>query len=97
METDAGWLVITHGVGPMRRYCVGAMLLDLDDPSKILGHLREPLLTPGGDREGYVPNVVYTCGALTHRGRLILPYGLNDTVSTIVTMELDQLPALLKG
>jgi predicted GH43/DUF377 family glycosyl hydrolase len=97
METEAGWLVITHGVGPMRRYCIGALLLDLDDPSKIIGHLREPLLTPAGDREGYVPNVVYTCGALVHRGRLILPYGLNDTVCTIVTMELDQLLALLKG
>jgi predicted GH43/DUF377 family glycosyl hydrolase len=97
METEAGWLVITHGVGPMRRYCIGALLLDLEDPSKILGHLREPLLTPGGDREGYVPNVVYTCGALIHRGRLILPYGLNDTVSTIVTMDLDHLLALLKG
>jgi predicted GH43/DUF377 family glycosyl hydrolase len=97
METEAGWLVITHGVGPMRRYCIGALLLDLDDPSKILGHLREPLLTPGGDREGYVPNVVYTCGALIHQGRLILPYGLNDTVSTIVTVDLDQLLALLKS
>jgi predicted GH43/DUF377 family glycosyl hydrolase len=97
METEAGWLVITHGVGPMRRYCIGALLLDLEDPSKILGHLREPLLTPAGDREGYVPNVVYTCGALIHRGRLILPYGLNDTVSTIVTVDMDQLLALLKG
>jgi predicted GH43/DUF377 family glycosyl hydrolase len=96
METEAGWLVITHGVGPMRRYCIGALLLDLDDPSKILGHLREPLLTPAGDREGYVPNVVYTCGALIHRDRLILPYGLNDTVSTIVTIDLDHLLALLK-
>jgi predicted GH43/DUF377 family glycosyl hydrolase len=96
METEAGWLVITHGVGPMRRYCIGALLLDLEDPSKILGHLREPLLTPGGDREGYVPNVVYTCGALIHRGRLILPYGLNDTVSSIVTIDLDHLLALLK-
>jgi predicted GH43/DUF377 family glycosyl hydrolase len=96
VETEAGWLVITHGVGPMRKYCIGAMLLDLENPSKILGHLREPLLTPETtDREGYVPNVVYTCGALIHRGRLILPYGLNDTVSTIVTMELDALLALL--
>jgi predicted GH43/DUF377 family glycosyl hydrolase len=97
LETEAGWLVITHGVGPMRKYCIGAMLLDLEDPSKILGHLREPLLTPDGDREGYVPNVVYTCGALIHRGRLILPYGLSDTVSTIVTLELDALLGLLKA
>jgi predicted GH43/DUF377 family glycosyl hydrolase len=97
METEAGWLVITHGVGPMRRYCIGAMLLDLDDPSKVIGHLRQPLLTPEGDREGYVPNVVYTCGALIHNGRLILPYGLNDTVSSIVTIELDHLIALLQS
>jgi predicted GH43/DUF377 family glycosyl hydrolase len=98
LETEAGWLVITHGVGPMRKYCIGAMLLDLEDPSKIIGHLREPLLTSERDlREGYVPNVVYTCGALLHRGRLILPYGLNDTVSTIVTMELDQLLGLIKA
>jgi predicted GH43/DUF377 family glycosyl hydrolase len=97
METEAGWLVITHGVGPMRRYCIGAILLDLDDPSKVIGHLRQPLLTPEGDREGYVPNVVYTCGALIHNGRLILPYGLNDTVSSIVTIEIDHLIALLKA
>ena len=98
LETEAGWLVITHGVGPMRKYCIGAMLLDLEDPSKIIGHLRAPLLNPQSDlREGYVPNVVYTCGALIHQGRLILPYGLNDTVSSIVTMELDQLLALLKA
>jgi predicted GH43/DUF377 family glycosyl hydrolase len=96
LETEAGWLVITHGVGPMRKYCIGAMLLDLEDPSKIIGHLREPLLVPEStEREGYVPNVVYTCGALIHRSRLVLPYGLNDTVSTIVTMELDALLALL--
>jgi len=98
LETEEGWLVITHGVGPMRKYCIGAMLLDLEDPSKILGHLREPLLSPvGKEREGYVPNVVYTCGALIHRGRLILPYGLSDTTTTIVTLELDQLLALLKA
>lgn len=96
VETEAGWLVITHGVGPMRRYCIGAMLLDLEDPSKILGHLREPLMVPEStEREGYVPNVVYTCGALVHRGRLILPYGMNDTVSTIITMDLDALLGLL--
>jgi len=98
LETDAGWLVITHGVGPMRKYCIGAMLLDLDDPSKVLGHLREPLLSAlGGDREGYVPNVVYTCGALLHGGRLILPYGLSDTAATIVTLDLADLLAALTG
>ena len=65
METEAGWLVITHGVGPMRKYCVGALLLDLDDPTKVIGRLEEPLLKPEGDeRDGYVPNVVYSCGSL---------------------------------
>jgi predicted GH43/DUF377 family glycosyl hydrolase len=98
LETEAGWLVITHGVGAMRKYCIGAMLLDLDDPSKIIGHLREPLVTPlEASREGYVPNVVYTCGALIHEGRLYLPYGRNDTFSTIVSMDVDALVKLIRG
>ena len=97
METEEGWLVITHGVGPMRKYCIGAMLLDLNDPTEILGHLKEPLLSAGeGEREGYVPNVVYTCGALIHRGRLILPYAQSDTASTIVTLDLEALLARLR-
>ena len=96
IETEAGWLVITHGVGPMRKYCIGAILLDLQDPSKVIGRLAEPLLKPEGTgREGYVPNVVYSCGALVHRGRLILPYGLSDSASTIVTMELRDLLAAM--
>jgi predicted GH43/DUF377 family glycosyl hydrolase len=79
LETDAGWLVLTHGVGPMRGYAIGALLLDLDDPSVVVGRLPEPLLEPEGlEREGYVPNVVYSCGALIHRGRLLLPYGCSD-------------------
>jgi len=98
IETEAGWLVITHGVGPMRKYSIGAMLLDLEDPSKVISHLREPLLSPKeSEREGYVPNVVYTCGGLVHRGRLILPYGFSDTGATIVTMELDELLAALRA
>ena len=98
IETDAGWLVITHGVGPMRKYCIGAMLLDLEDPSRVISHLSEPLLSAvGNEREGYVPNVVYTCGALLHRGRLVLPYAMSDTASTIVTMELEPLLAALKA
>lgn len=98
METEAGWLVLTHGVGPMRKYCIGAMLLDLDDPSRVIGHLREPLLSAVGlEREGYVPNVVYTCGALLHRGRLILPYAVSDTVATIVTLDLPDLLAALSA
>ncbi len=98
IETDAGWLVLTHGVGPMRKYCIGAMLLDLDDPSKVLSHLSEPLLSAvGNEREGYVPNVVYTCGALLHNGRLILPYAMSDTAATIVTLGLDHLLAALEA
>lgn len=94
VETKAGWLVITHGVGPMRKYCIGALLLDLDDPSRIIGRLDQPLLKPEGNaREGYVPNVVYSCGALVHNGRLILPYGLSDSASTIATCDLDELLA----
>jgi predicted GH43/DUF377 family glycosyl hydrolase len=94
IETEAGWLVITHGVGPMRKYCIGAILLDLHDPSKVIGRLDHPLLKPeGSEREGYVPNVVYSCGALVHEGRLILPYGLSDSASTIVTLALSNLLA----
>ena len=97
IETEAGWLVITHGVGPMRKYCMGAILLDLHDPSKVIGRLDDPLLTPEGNgREGYVPNVVYSCGALTHEGRLILPYGLSDSASTIVTIDLSELLAVIR-
>ncbi len=98
IETEAGWLVITHGVGPMRKYCIGAMLLDLENPAKVIARLAEPLLRPeGNEREGYVPNVVYTCGALLHRGRLILPYGMSDTAATIVTLEIGGLLERLKG
>jgi predicted GH43/DUF377 family glycosyl hydrolase len=96
IETKAGWLVITHGVGAMRKYCIGAMLLDLEDPSRIIAELEEPLLQPGGnEREGYVPNVVYTCGALLHRGRLILPFGMSDVATTMVSIELNELLAAL--
>jgi predicted GH43/DUF377 family glycosyl hydrolase len=84
IETDAGWLVITHGVGPMRKYCLGAVLLDLHDPSRVIGRLREPLLRPAPDeREGYVPNVVYSCGAMIHAPNLILPYARSNTSSRI--------------
>jgi predicted GH43/DUF377 family glycosyl hydrolase len=94
IETDAGWLVLTHGVGPMRKYCISAMLLDLQNPLQVIGRLNEPLLESTGDQaNGYVPNVVYTCGALVHNGRLVLPYGLNDTATKIVTIELETLLA----
>ncbi len=79
VETDQGWLVLTHGVGPMREYAIGALLLDLEEPSRVIGALREPLLSPRDDeRDGYVPNVVYSCGALLHGDRLLLPYGASD-------------------
>ena len=79
IETEAGWIVLTHGVGPMREYAIGAMLLDLDDPSRVIGALRDPLLVPDEDeRDGYVPNVVYSCGALRHGDQLLLPYGASD-------------------
>ena len=92
LETEAGWLVVTHGVGPMRKYCIGAALLDLDDPTRVLGRLSEPLLSPEGDgREGYVPNVVYSCGSLIHGRELILPFAMSDHASTIVSVPLDEL------
>jgi predicted GH43/DUF377 family glycosyl hydrolase len=92
LETPDGWLVITHGVGPMRKYCIGAALLDLEDPTRVIGRLKEPLLAPeGNEREGYVPNVVYSCGALIHGGRLILPYAMSDKASAVVSVSLDSL------
>lgn len=92
IETEAGWLVLTHGVGPMRRYAIGALLLDLEDPRRIIGQLEEPLLAPSSDeREGYVPNVVYTCGGIVHRGKLILPYGFSDVGIAIGTAPIDDL------
>jgi len=97
IETGAGWLVITHGVGPMRRYCIGAALLDLDDPTRVIGRLRSPLISPeGDDREGYVPNVVYSCGSMLHGNRLILPFATSDRASVIATVSIkDLLRALL--
>jgi predicted GH43/DUF377 family glycosyl hydrolase len=96
IETEAGWLVITHGVGPMRRYCLGALLLDLDDPARVIGRLRQPLLEPADDeRDGYVPNVVYSCGAITHGGRLVLPYGFSDVGARIATVLLEDLLSAL--
>jgi predicted GH43/DUF377 family glycosyl hydrolase len=96
IETDAGWLVLSHGVGPMRKYCIGAFLLDRDDPSKVIGRLREPLLKPNeNERKGYVPNVVYTCGALLHQGELIIPYGLADHATGFATVPLNEVLAAM--
>ena len=87
IETDAGWLVLTHGVGPMRTYAIGAWLLDLDDPTRIIGRLREPLLTPRLDeQDGYVPNVVYSCGALLYGANVLIPYGIGDSTIGFATV-----------
>ena len=92
LETEAGWLVITHGVGPLRQYALGALLLDTTDPCRVIGHLKDPLLVPSEDeREGYVPNVVYSCGSMIHGNRLVLPYGFSDTGTSIATVPLDDL------
>jgi predicted GH43/DUF377 family glycosyl hydrolase len=92
IETEAGWLVFSHGVGAMRKYCLGAFLLDLNDPTRVLGRLREPLLSPNeSEREGYVPNVVYTCGALLHGRELIIPYAMSDSATSFATVSLDEL------
>ncbi|RPI24700.1 MAG: glycosidase [Actinobacteria bacterium] len=96
IETEAGWLVVTHGVGPLRRYALGAILLDLEDPRRVIGHLREPLLVPeDGERDGYVPNVVYSCGSLIHDARLVIAYGASDTSAGFATVEVDALLAEL--
>jgi predicted GH43/DUF377 family glycosyl hydrolase len=97
IETEAGWLVISHGVGPMRKYCIGAFLLDLDDPTKVIGRLREPLIKPNKDeREGYVPNVVYSCGSLLRGRQLIIPYAMSDYATTFATVPLDEVLAAME-
>ncbi len=97
IETDAGWLVLSHGVGPMRKYSIGAFLLDLEDPSRVIGRLTRPLLSPDeSEREGYVPNVVYSCGALVHAGILIVPYAMSDTASSFATVPLAELLAAMQ-
>jgi predicted GH43/DUF377 family glycosyl hydrolase len=89
METEAGWLVLTHGVGAVREYCIGAALLDLDDPSRVLGRLRHPLLRAAEDeRDGYVPNVVYSCGGLIHADHLWLPYAISDRATRMARVPL---------
>ena len=92
VETDAGWLLLTHGVGPMREYSIGVLLLDLHDPSKIIGRLDEPILAPNDhEREGYVPNVVYTCGYMIHGSQLIIPYAMSDTACAVASLSISDL------
>jgi predicted GH43/DUF377 family glycosyl hydrolase len=96
LETPAGWLLLTHGVGPMRTYCIGAMLLDLADPRKVIGCLEEPLIAPmEQERDGYVPNVAYSCGAMVHNGQLYLPFATSDRVTRFAMVSLDALLARL--
>ncbi len=97
IETEAGWLVLTHGVGAMRKYCLGAFLLDLNDPTRVIGRLREPFLSPTeAEREGYVPNVVYSCGSLLHGRELIIPYAMSDSASSFATISVDELLAAME-
>jgi predicted GH43/DUF377 family glycosyl hydrolase len=98
METEHGWLLLTHGVGPMRQYCIGAMLLDLNDPSKVIGQTHEPLLVPTADESsGYVPNVVYSCGGMIHNDLLVIPYAMSDRATSFATVELQPLLKAMKG
>jgi predicted GH43/DUF377 family glycosyl hydrolase len=96
VETERGWLVLTHGVGPMRRYAIGAMLLDLEEPERVIADLPAGLLGPDEtEREGYVPNVVYSCGGLVHDGRFWLPYGASDVRVGFTSIPLDRLFAAM--
>jgi predicted GH43/DUF377 family glycosyl hydrolase len=98
IELDEGWLLLTHGVGPVRKYSIGAALLDKNEPSKVLARSREPLLRPEpSEREGYVPNVVYTCGAMRHNDQIILPYAVSDTFSNFATIKISALMQTMEG
>jgi len=98
LETEEGWLIITHGVGPMREYSLGAALYELDNPEKEIGRLKTPLLSPNEEeREGYVPNVVYSCGTIIHNNELIIPYAMSDHASTCATVNLKELLAAIRN
>ena len=98
IETREGWLVITHAVGQMREYVLGAILLDLDDPSKVIGKLDSPLMIPNAEeREGYVPNVIYSCGSIIHNEKLLIPYAMSDYASTFAWVDLDEILHALKS
>jgi len=97
IEIEEGWLLITHGVGAVRNYCLGACLLDKRDPSKVLARLSHPLVSPTPeDRDGYVPNVVYSCGSLVHERNLLLPYGVADSFTAFATVRLDHLLSAMR-
>ncbi len=97
IELDQGWLLLTHGVGAVRKYSIGAVLLDKNDPSKVIGRSRDPLVYPdASEREGYVPNVVYTCGAIRFKDRIVLPYAISDSFSNFATIKVDALLSILE-
>jgi len=96
IETEAGWLMLSHGVGPVRSYSIGALLLDLDDPHQLIGALDEPLITMDGQRDGYVPNVVYSCGPLKHGDTLVIPYGFSDTGIKFASVRIPDLLARMR-
>ena len=98
IKTDKGWLLLTHGVGAMRTYVISAILLSLDNPSKIIGRLQTPLIKADeSEREGYVPNVVYTCGFLRHENTLIVPYAVSDSATAFATIDLNELLGEMKN
>jgi predicted GH43/DUF377 family glycosyl hydrolase len=98
LETPEGWIALFHGVGPMRKYSIWAALLDIDDPSKIIGQLGEPLLEPDElERDGYVPNVVYTCGSMIHEDELIIPYAIADQSCRVASVPIRELLSRLKA
>jgi predicted GH43/DUF377 family glycosyl hydrolase len=97
IETKYGWLLITHAVGYLRRYSISAMLLDIDDPAKIIGMMDEPLLAPiDSEREGYVPNVLYSCGSMLHGGNLIIPFAISDSSCSFARIPLEELISKMK-
>lgn len=98
IETKEGWLVLSHGVGPMRKYTLGAFLLDLENPARVIGRLKEPFMSPNAaEREGYVPNVLYSCGALVHNGTLVLPYAMSDSACSFATVPLAEILSQIQG
>jgi predicted GH43/DUF377 family glycosyl hydrolase len=98
IETEEGWLLLTHGVGPMRTYSVGVLLLDLDDPTKVIARSKQPIIVAEEDeREGYVPNVVYSCGAIVHNGQLVIPYACSDFATSVATLSLTDLLDALRA
>jgi len=97
LKTDSGWILLTHGVGPLRKYCIGASLLDQKNPKKVLARLKEPLIVPNSsEREGYVPNVVYSCGGIIHDEWLLLPYAMSDSATGFGRVRVDQLLAAME-